>query len=58
MERVKRMEPIKLRCQDCVLKAECQRRERKEKYDTTGMTTYCTMGVKVWQGPKRRRGKR
>jgi hypothetical protein len=49
-------EPIKLKCQFCALQSECQRKERKEKYDES-MTTYCTMGVNVRQ-PKRRQHER
>jgi hypothetical protein len=46
-------ELTRLKCRDCALQSECQRKERKEKYDES-MTTFCTMGIQVWQGPKRR----
>jgi hypothetical protein len=46
------VELTKLKCRDCALQSECLRKERKEKYDES-MTTFCTMGIKVWQGPKR-----
>lgn len=48
-------ELTKLKCQDCALQSECQRKQVKQKYDEAGWKTYCPNGIKVWKGPRKGR---
>jgi hypothetical protein len=45
-------EPIRLKCRDCAVQSNCQRKVRKQRYDSA-MKTYCSLGVKTWPGTRK-----
>lgn len=49
-------EAIKIRCRHCSIQETCRRKARKERYEDSGIVTYCTLTPDRKKKRKKKRG--